>query len=436
MPQAGRTSRRTAVSRYGSFMPSELLRNPAFNRFWISRSTSGFAYHMTAVALGWQVYALTGDVFDLGLVGLVEFLPQFLLTLVVGQVADRLDRGRIVCVCQALQGLALALLLAGDRGGWMGVGGIFACVALIGASRAFETPSMQALLPTLAPPALFPRMLAFSASVWKTAMILGPAMGGLLYMAGPGAVYGAGAALFLGGAVVAAGIPRAGRPQGRPPATISAALEGLRFIRKRPVIFGAISLDLFSVLLGGATALLPVYAHDILGTGPAGLGLMRAAPSIGALAMSVHLTRQPLSRRVGRTMFAAVAIFGACTIVFGLSRWLPLSVAALALLGASDMVSVVIRSTLIQLDTPDALRGRVSAVNAVFIGTSNQLGDFESGLTAAFFGTIGAVVAGGCGTLVVVALWMLLFPELTRRDSLLGAPEREVAAAQTPEGTA
>lgn len=400
-------------------MSSELLQNASFNRFWLSRSASGFAYHMTAVALGWQVYALTGDVFYLGLVGLVEFLPQFLLTLVVGQVADRFDRGRIVCVCQTLQGLALLALLAGNLGGWLGVGGIFVCVAMIGASRAFETPSMQALLPTLAPSGLFPAMLAFSASAWKTAMILGPAMGGLLYMAGPSAVYGAGAGIFLVAALTSGGIPGSDRPAARPPATLSAALDGLRFIRKRPVIFGAISLDLFSVLLGGATALLPAYAHDILGTGPAGLGLMRAAPSIGALAMSVHLARRPLTRRVGRTMFAAVAVFGVCTIAFGLSRWLPLSVAALALLGASDMVSVVIRSTLIQLDTPDALRGRVSAVNAVFIGTSNQLGDFESGLTAAFLGTVGAVVAGGVGTLCVVALWIYLFPELARRDALV-----------------
>lgn len=401
-------------------MSSELLKNPAFTRFWTARSASGFAYHMSAVAIGWHVYAITGDVFDLGLVGLVEFLPQFLLTLVVGQVADRFDRGRIVCLCLALQGLALGLLLAGERGGWMGVGGIFACVAAIGASRAFETPSMQALLPTLAPPELFPRMLAFSASAWKAAMILGPAVGGLLYIAGPSAPYAAAAAMFALAALTAAGLPRAGRPSGREPATWNTALEGLRFIRKRPVIFGAISLDLFSVLLGGATALLPVYAKDILGTGPWGLGLMRAAPSIGALAMSIHLTRRPLTRSVGKIMFAAVAVFGLGTIVFGLSRWLPLSVAALVLLGASDMVSVVIRATLIQLDTPDALRGRVSAVNAVFIGTSNQLGDFESGLTAALLGTVGAAVAGGVGTLVVVGLWLVLFPELYRRDTLLG----------------
>ncbi len=279
---------------------------------------------------------------------------------------------------------------------------------------------MQALLPTIAPPGLFPRMLTFSASVWKTAMILGPAAGGLLYLAGPAAVYATAATIFLLAALTAAGIPRSAKPSTRQPATWTSALEGLRFIRKRPVIFGAISMDLFSVLLGGATALLPVYAKDILQTGPWGLGLMRAAPSIGALAMSLYLTGRPLTRRVGKTMYAAVALFGLGTIVFGLSRWLPLSVAALTVLGASDMVSVVVRSTLIQIDTPDELRGRVSAVNAVFIGTSNQLGDFESGLAAALLGAVGAVVLGGVGTLAVVGLWMVLFPGLYRRDSLLG----------------
>lgn len=401
-------------------MRSEIFGNAAFTRFWMARSASGFAYHLSAVAIGWQVYALTGDVLDLGLVGLVEFLPQFLLTLVVGQVADRFDRRRIAGICQWLQGLALLVLLAASPGQWLGLGGIFGCVALIGAARAFETPSLQALLPELVPAAALPRLLAFSGAVWKTAMILGPAVGGLLYILGPEAAYGVGAGGFLLAGAVVAAIPRPAAPVGREPATWSSALDGLRFIRRRPVIFGAISLDLFSVLLGGATALLPVFARDILGTGPWGLGILRAAPSIGALAMSLYLTRFPLARSVGRTMFAAVAVFGLCTIVFGLSHSLPLSVAALAGLGASDMISVVIRAALVQLDTPDALRGRVSAVNAVFIGTSNQLGDFESGVMAAFCGAVGAVVVGGAGTLLVVLLWRRLFPQLYHRDTLLG----------------
>lgn len=262
-------------------------------------------------------------------------------------------------------------------------------------------------------------MLAWSGSVWKTAMILGPAAGGLLFMLGPGVVYGLGAVVYVLASLAVLSIPAAAKVSAPAGGLWSTALDGLRFIRSRPIIFGAISLDLFSVLLGGATALLPVFARDILAVGPGGLGALRAAPSFGALAMSLSLTRFPLKRRVGRTMFAAVAVFGLSTIVFGLSRSFPLSVAALAVLGAGDMISVVIRSTLVQIDTPDALRGRVSAVNAVFIGTSNQLGDFESGLIAAALGATGAVVVGGVGALVVVALWMRFFPELARRDRLV-----------------
>jgi MFS family permease len=407
-------------------MASEIFGNPSFTRFWTARSASGFAYHMTAVAIGWQVYDLTGSAFMLGLVGLVEFAPQFLLTLVVGQVADRFDRRLIAGVCQAVAALALLVLLAETVGGFLGLGGMFACVGFIGAARAFETPSLQALLPGLVSKESLPRMLAWSGSVWKTAMILGPAAGGLLFALGPGVVYGLGALVYGLACATVLSIPPVPRPTAPPGSLWHTALDGLRFIRRRPVIFGAISLDLFSVLLGGAVGLMPVFARDILVVGPGGLGALRAAPSLGALAMSLWLTRFPLSRRVGPIMFGAVAVFGLATIVFGLSRSFPLSLAALTLLGASDMVSVVIRATLIQIDTPDALRGRVSAVNAVFIGTSNQLGDFESGVLAALFGATGAVVFGGIGTLAVVALWLRIFPELARRDRL--APEAEPAA--------
>jgi len=412
-------------------MASEIFANPAFTRFWTARSASGFAYHMTAVAVGWQVYALTGSALMLGLVGLVEFLPQFLLTLVVGQVADRFDRRRIAGLCQLAEAAALLLLLAETMGGgWLGLGGIFACVALIGAARAFETPTLQALLPSLVSPESLPRMLAWSGSVWKTAMILGPAAGGLLFMLGPGMVYGLGAVVYVLASAMVLSIPAAAKAPAPAGGLWSTALDGVRFIRSRPIIFGAISLDLFSVLLGGATSLLPVFARDILAVGPGGLGALRAAPSLGALAMSLCLTRFPLRRRVGRTMFAAVAVFGLSTVVFGLSRSFPLSLAALTVLGAGDMISVVIRSTLVQIDTPDALRGRVSAVNAVFIGASNQLGDFESGLIAALLGATGAVVVGGAGALVVAALWMRLFPELARRDRLVP----HVPAAGRPGG--
>lgn len=402
-----------------SLLKSDIFQNAAFTRFWLSRSASGFAYHMSAVAIGWQVYELTGSVFNLGLVGLVEFLPQFLLTLVAGHVADRVDRKTIASVCQLLQGLMALALAVGSVTGALNLYGIFGCVFMIGTARAFETPSLQALLPGLVEPEQFPRMLAWSASVWRTAVILGPAAGGLLYMAGPGAVYAASGLACLLAAFLAAGIPKPGVTQRKEPASWRSVMGGIEYIRKRPDILGAISMDLFSVLLGGATALLPVFAKDILATGPWGLGILRAAPSVGALCMSLFLVRHPLKRGVGKKMYGAVAVFGLATIVFGLSENFALSCAALAVLGASDMVSVVVRSTLVQLDTPDELRGRVSAVNSVFIGTSNQLGDFESGVAAALLGSVGAVVLGGVGTLVVVALWMKFFPGLFNRDELM-----------------
>lgn len=403
-----------------SLLKSDIFKNTAFTRFWLSRSASGFAYHMSAVAIGWQVYELTGSVFNLGLVGLVEFLPQFLLTLVAGHVADRVDRKTIASVCQLLQGLMALTLAVGSVTGALGLYGIFGCVFMIGTARAFETPSLQALLPGLVEPAQFPRMLAWSASVWRTAVILGPAAGGLLYMAGPGAVYATSGLACLLASFLAAGIPKPAVTQRKEPASWRSVMGGIEYIRNRPDILGAISMDLFSVLLGGATALLPVFAKDILATGPWGLGILRAAPSVGALCMSLFLVRRPLKRGVGKKMYGAVAVFGLATIVFGLSENFALSCAALAVLGASDMVSVVVRSTLVQLDTPDELRGRVSAVNSVFIGTSNQLGDFESGVAAALLGSVGAVVLGGVGTLVVVALWVKFFPGLFNRDELLG----------------
>lgn len=401
-------------------MRSEIFENRVFTRFWLSRSASGFAYHMSAVAVGWQIYDLTGDVLSLGLVGLVEFLPQLLLTLVVGQVADRVERRRVAAFCQAVQGALVFLLALGSMTGWLGAPGIFACVCGIGAARAFEAPCLQALLPNLVEPSKLPKMLAWNASVWRTAVILGPALGGFLYMAGPAAAYVVCSLVFAAAAWTLSGLPPQTQSAAKEPVTMASVLGGIAFIRKHPDILGAISMDLFAVLLGGATALLPVYAKDILATGPWGLGMLRAAPSVGALAMSLFLVRYPLKRRVGYKMFAGVAAFGIGTIVFGLSRSFPLSLAALAVLGASDMVSVVVRATLVQLDTPDALRGRVSAVNSVFIGTSNQLGEFESGLVAAWLGPVGSVVLGGVGTLVVVVLWMRLFPSLLTRDRLSG----------------
>ncbi len=379
---------------------------------------STIAFQAQAVAVGWQIYALTGSAVYLGLVGLAQFLPMFFLTLVVGHVADRYDRRGIAVACQAAEAMATGVLAMGSAGGWLDSRGVLAVVFFIGTARAFEMPSMHALVPNLVPRALIPRAAAWSSSASQTATILGPALGGLLYVAGPGTTYAAAASLFLGAAGLVSVIRIERVPPSREPATVRSLFAGISFIRSRPVILGAITLDLFAVLLGGATALLPVYARDILATGPWGLGLLRSAPAAGALAMSVFLARRPLRRRAGRTMFVAVGVFGAATVVFALSGSFALSLGALATLGAADVISVVVRFSLVQIGTPDEMRGRVSAVNAMFVGTSNQLGEFESGMTAALFGTVPAVLIGGVGTIVVAVLWARLFPGLYRVDTL------------------
>lgn len=372
---------------------------------------------MLAVAFGWQVYELSHSVFYLGLIGLAQFTPQLLLTLIVGQAADRFDRRRIAQGAQCLQAAGAAVLALACLTHLQNLPLIFACAMLTGAARAFESPSMQSLLPTLIDEAHLPRGLALGASARQTAVIVGPAAGGLIFALGADKVYFSCMAAYLLAAFWLHRLPGSTRSASKAPITLQSALAGVHFIRARPVIFGAISLDLFSVLLGGATALLPVYARDILHTGPWGLGLLRTAPAIGALAMSLYLARHPLRRHIGRKMAWAVTLFGLSTIVFGLSHGFLLSLLSLVVLGASDMVSVVIRSSLVQLETPDAMRGRVSAVNFIFIGTSNQLGEFESGVTAAWFGTVPAVVLGGVGTLLVVMLWRRWFPALFARDT-------------------
>ncbi|MGE5247679.1 MAG: MFS transporter [Verrucomicrobiota bacterium] len=395
-----------------------LLRHKPFARFWLARMLSTIAFQAQAVAVGWQVYALTGSAIYLGLVGLAQFLPMFFLTLVVGHVADRYDRRVIAAACQAAEAVAAGVLAAGSSGGWLDSRGVLAVVFFIGTARAFEMPSMHALVPNLVPQPLIPRAAAWSSSASQTATILGPALGGFLYVAGPGTAYAVAASLFLGAAGLVSMIRIERVPPRREPATVRSLFAGISFIRSRPEILGAITLDLFAVLLGGATALLPVYARDILATGPWGLGLLRSAPAAGALAMSVFLARRPLRRRVGRTMFVAVGVFGAATVVFALSRSFALSLGALATLGAADVISVVVRFSLVQIGTPDEMRGRVSAVNAMFVGTSNQLGEFESGVTAALFGTVPAVLIGGVGTIVVAVLWARFFPGLYRVDTL------------------
>jgi MFS family permease len=389
-----------------------------FALFWCARVASNLSYQMLSVAVGWQVYALTGRALDLGLVGLAQFLPSFLLVLVVGQVADHFDRRRTVQASAVVQGVAILALAIGSFTGRMGVSEIFAMVVVVGAARAFQQPAMQALLPALVPRQLLSRAIAANSSGSQAAFIAGPALGGVLYVAGPTLAYGVATAMLVATVATTALIRLREAPAAPGKVTLESVLAGIRFIRSRPAVLGAISLDLFAVLLGGATALLPIYARDILHSGPWALGVLRAGSAVGALAMALWLMRHPIRHRAGRTMFAAVAVFGVATIVFGVSRSFTLSLVALVTLGAADMVSVVVRQSLVQLETPDAMRGRVSAVNALFIGTSNQLGEFESGVTAAWFGVVSSVLIGGVGTLLVVALWMRMFPALARIDRL------------------
>jgi MFS family permease len=400
-------------------MPSASLRaHPAFVRYWFARAAASFGFQMLSVAVGWQVYAMTGSAFDLGLIGLVQFVPSVLLALPAGHVADQFERRRILVACQTIETIAMVLLAVGTCLSWFDEHGIFAMLLVIGVAKAFEFPTAQALLPSLVPADLFPRATATATSASQAATIVGPALGGLLYAFGAQVVYALSAFLYFFATLLYFTLRSEREPPRREPATLKTLFAGVHFIRERPVVLGAISLDLFAVLFGGATALLPIFARDILHTGPWGLGLLRAAPAVGALAMGVWLGRHALQRRVGAIMFACVAGFGIATIVFALSSSFALSLAALAALGALDMVSMVIRSALVQLETPDAMRGRVSAVNSIFINTSNQLGEFESGLTAAWFGAVGAVVIGGVGTLAVVALWAWRFPALRRRERL------------------
>jgi MFS family permease len=400
---------------------NSLMRQPAFMQFWFARGASGFAFQMLSVAVGWQIYSMTHRAFDLGMIGLVQFIPSITLALLAGHVADRFERKRVILICQLVEGLAVALLAVGSFLHWFHEAAILTLIFVIGVAKAFEFPTLQALLPRLVPIALYPRAMAASTSAMQSAMIIGPALGGFLYVAGPGVVYSVSGLLYLTASFLMWRL-RTDRPRvPREPPTLRSVFAGITFIRHRPVVLGAISLDLFAVLLGGATALLPIFARDILHTGPWGLGLLRAAPAIGALCMGIWLAHSQLKRRVGQIMFISVAGFGVATIVFALSTSFWLSMLALISLGALDMISMVIRSALVQMETPDEMRGRVSAVNAIFINTSNQLGEFESGVTAAWFGAIPATLIGGIGTLVVVGLWIWWFPALRHRQRLESA---------------
>ncbi|CAN7339364.1 MFS transporter [Variovorax sp. LjRoot84] len=388
-------------------------------RLWTARLFGSAAAQMLLVAIGWHMYELTGSAWDLGLVGLYQFVPALLLALLAGHIVDRHHRGRIVAACLAVQG-AVALLLLGAVYTHQDSRGLLLGLSLVlGAVRAFQMPAQQALTPLLVPPLMLPRAMAFSSAGMQGAIIGGPALGGLLFAAGTGVVYGASLLFFAVGSLLLMQLRYDHMPAPREPVTLATVLAGLDFIWKRKPVLGAVSLDLFAVLLGGAVALLPIFAKDILHTGPWGLGLLRSAPAVGALAMSIMLTRRPIERHVGRTLLMAVGAFGVCMVVFGLSRSFLVSLIALAVSGGADMVNVVIRQTLVQLETPDAMRGRVSAVNSIFIGASNQLGEFESGATAALLGPVGSVVTGGVGTVLVALAWFRLFPSLAQRDRIV-----------------
>jgi MFS family permease len=398
---------------------ASLMRHRPFVYYWLARISATIALQMQAVAVSWQLYELTRDPLDLGLVGLTQFIAAALLVLVAGHFADRYDRRLIVRSCQFLAGSAVAMLAAGTAYGWLTRDAILAIVFVIGAARAFESTTLQTLLPAIVPLPMLARATAASSSATQLAIIAGPAVGGLIYAQSqsPILVYALCCLLYVFAGLLVGLIRIARVPPAREPISFAVLFAGFNYIRQNPIILGAITLDLFAVILGGATALLPVFAYDVFNIGPEGLGLLRAAPGAGALFIALVMTRWPPRHGVGRIMFGAVIVFGLAVVVFAVSRSFTVSMIALGVLGAADMVSVVIRMTLVQLETPDAMRGRVSAVNSLFVQASNQLGDFRAGLMAAWIGTIPTVLIGGIGTLLVVLAGRKLFAGLYQVDS-------------------
>jgi len=397
---------------------------------------------MQSVAIGWQVYAATGQLFDLGLIGLAQFAPFLIFILPAGQVADRYDRRRIIMLCFGLQLSCALFLFAFSLGGLSSVWPVFLALTLFGTARAFSMPASQAILLNIVPPEQFGSAVALSSSSFHVAVIVGPVLGGLLYIGGPKVVYVVVMALLALALALMSRVHSAQARVARTPTSRDTLLEGIRFVWSRPVVLGAISLDLFAVLFGGAVALLPAYARDVLHADATGLGLLRASPGVGAALTSLLLAYRPISRRVGVWMFGGVAVFGLATMLLGRTEHLLVAMLALFLTGTGDMVSVYVRHILVQFETPDAIRGRVSAVNAVFIGASNELGEFESGLMAAWLGLLPAIVVGGALTMVVALVWAWRFPVLSRMDRFPqanlakgdGAPEppRAVEATNNP----
>jgi MFS family permease len=395
---------------------NRLTHQTQFVRIWFARLASTLSYHMMVVAIGWKIYAVTGSAFDLGLVGLIQFVPAVVFTLVIGEIADRYDRRTIIRIALGTYSIAALALIIVFLDTTPRVSLLFGAVFLIGTARAFELPASQSFVPALVPGALLPRATAAWASANQVAVICGPAAGGFVYAADPVVVPICALVLQSIAFTLVTLIRVERRPPPRHPPTLKSVLAGFDYIRSRPRLFGVITLDLFVALLGGVTALLPIYARDILHAGPSGLGLLRSAPAIGALTMTILLSHVPLERRLGLKMFGVVALFGGATMLFSVSTWLPLSMAALAVLGAADSVSVVIRFSLVQIETPDEMRGRVSAINYLFVSTSNTLGEFESGALAAWLGAVPSAFIGGAGSLLVAAIWMIIFPSLRAVD--------------------
>ena len=393
-----------------------VLRNRNYTLYLSARILGTLAVQMQSVAIGWQVYQITGSLFDLGMIGLAQFAPFLVLILLAGHAADRYNRRNIIAFCLAAQLVCSALLLLFTLSGSQVVWPVFAVLVLFGSARAFMMPATQALVRNLVPIESFSQAVALSSSSFQVANIAGPVLGGFLYVFGPSTVYGVAATLLVLSVTLMCMTRSVAQATHKQPATWHTVLEGLRFVWSRPIMLGAISLDLFAVLFGGATALLPAYAHDVLHAGPTGLGWLRTAPGAGAAVCSILLAFHPIQRRVGLWMFGGVAVFGMATLTLGWTTQFAVALGALFLLGAGDMVSVYIRHLLVQFETPDAIRGRVSAVSAVFIGASNELGEFESGLTAGWLGLLRAIVFGGVATLTVTGLWAWLFPVLSRMD--------------------
>jgi predicted MFS family arabinose efflux permease len=390
---------------------------PQFTRFLVARAGAVTAQQMLMLAISWHMYGLTASAWDLGLVGLSQFLPGIATTLIAGHCADRMHRARLVAACLAAQALIALLLVSMTLTQQVTRDLLLALSMLLGAIRPFQMAAQQSLLPMLVPETVLARAMALGTTVQQVSIIAGPALGAVLFAVGIKVNYLTCAALFCSSALLYMLIRYDHLPLPREPVSARTLLAGLHFIGTRPVLLGAISLDLVAVLFGGATALLPIYADEILHVGPQGLGMLRAAPAVGALCIGVLLSRRAISRGVGMKLLAAVGVYGMCMVAFGISRWFPLSLLLLMMAGAADTISVVVRQTLVQLETPDQMRGRVAAVNSLFIGASNQLGEFESGVAATALGTVGSVVAGGCATIVVSAAWSRLFKPLFRRES-------------------